>query len=88
MAASGRRRCPCNGVFLVREDVSAPEHMAEARDRPAIGIVKFDAPAIDLDAFITTLDGSRPRVAQNHVFLLLPEIVETTIEPFGDLEKP
>ncbi|PCD75715.1 ATP-binding protein [Pseudothioclava arenosa] len=76
-----------NGIFEVREDVTAPQDMAESPRRPSIGIVRVDAPRIVVDDFIQTVGNGQPRISQNHVALLIPNTVPTDRDSdgmFGD----
>ena len=83
IAASRKVIGPGNGLFDIHEDVTGPEHMPEALARPALGVVRIDAPRLELAAFIETVGQGRPRRSQNHVSLLVPRTVETDRDASG-----
>ena len=66
-----------NGIFEVREDVTVPQDMMDSPGRPSIGIIRVDSPRIIIDDFIQTVGNGQPRIAQNHVALLIPITVAT-----------
>lgn len=72
-----------NGIFEVREDVTTPQDMEESPRRPSIGIVRVDAPRVMVDDFIQTVGNGQPRIAQNHVALLIPNTVATDRDSDG-----
>lgn len=69
-----------NGVFEVREDVRAPADMADSPRRPSIGIIHVGVDRIRVADFIETVGPGAPRVAQNHVALLVPASVRTDLD--------
>jgi len=72
-----------NGIFEVREDVTAPQDMADAPRRPSIGIIRVDVTRIIIDDFIQTVGNGQPRISQNHVALLIPNTVATDRDSDG-----
>ncbi|MDV7143517.1 DUF499 domain-containing protein [Tropicimonas sp. TH_r6] len=72
-----------NGIFEVREDVTAPQDMAESPKRPSLGIVRVDAAKITIDDFIETVGVGQPRISQNHISLLIPNTVATDRDAEG-----
>ncbi len=63
--------------FHVSHDVSLPEHVPDGKNRPVLAVVSPFANPIEVEAFITTCGGNKPRIQQNLVFLLVPSTVET-----------
>jgi hypothetical protein len=76
-----------NGLFSVCEDVSSPGDIPDSPKKPSIGVIRVDAGRITLNEFIETLGSGRPRVAQNHVALLIPSTVVTDREEAGFLAE-
>lgn len=72
-----------NGIFEVREDVTAPHDMMDSPRRPSIGIIRVDAPRLVIDDFIQTVGNGQPRISQNHVALLIPNTVATDRDSDG-----
>ena len=66
-----------NRIFEVREDVTVPQDMKDSPRCPSIGIIRVDSPRITIDDFIETVGNGQPRIAQNHVALLIPITVAT-----------
>ncbi len=61
--------------FNIVPDVMAPEDIPDKKGRPSIAMVSLGAGNIDVEPFITTAGENRPRMEQNHVFLLVPDTV-------------
>jgi hypothetical protein len=85
LAATARKAVRAEaGMFEVAHDVSTPEHIADKTRRPVLALVALDADQIDAEACITTAGPNRPRVQQNFVFLLVPEIVRVKGETWSE----
>lgn len=63
------------GLFHVESDAYLPEHIADGRGRPVLGVVPLTAGVVDIEAMITTKGEQRPREQQNLVFILVPDTV-------------
>lgn len=72
------------GTFQVVADVNAPEHIPDQRDRPVLAIIDPLADHIDAEAMVTRAGDNRPRINQNHVFLLVPETVKLRTETWDE----
>ncbi len=67
--------------FHVEHDVSAPEHIPDDRTKPILALIALHAGTINVESFITTCGGNRPRERQNLVFLLVPRTVRVEASP-------
>lgn len=72
------------GTFHIEHDVSAPEHVPDNKNQPILAMITLDAREIDPEAFITTVGPNRPRIQQNHVFLLVPNTVHVKGEIWNE----
>lgn len=72
------------GSFQVVADVALPEHIPDQRDRLVLAIVDPLADRIDAEAMVTSAGDNRPRINQNHVFLLVPETVKLRTETWDE----
>ena len=61
--------------FHVEHDVSAPEHVLDKTNKPRLALIALGTDEIDVEKFVTTVGPNRPRLQQNLVFLLVPELV-------------
>jgi hypothetical protein len=64
-----------SGTFNVQHDVSFPEDLPDEKGRSILGIVSPIAKDVDVEAMVTTKGVNKPRLHQNLIFLLVPEIV-------------
>jgi len=72
------------GTFDVVHDVAAPEHVRDKSHQPILALVALDADHIDAAAMVTTTGPNRPRLHQNFVFLLVPELVHVEGEVWSE----
>ena len=63
------------GMFHIAYDVELPEDIPDNKGRPVLGIVSPTAEAIEMEEMIMTNGPNVPRVEQNAVFLLVPDMV-------------
>ncbi|WP_045216075.1 ATP-binding protein [Desulfonatronovibrio magnus] len=80
LAASARKVISSDiSKFNIVPDVSAPEDIPDKKGVPTIALISLDAGTIEVEPFITTAGQNRPRIEQNHIFLLVPDTV--TVSP-------
>jgi hypothetical protein len=72
------------GTFDVVHDVAAPEDVRDKTHQPILALVALDADHIDAEAMVTTVGPNRPRLHQNFVFLLVPELVHVEGEVWSE----
>lgn len=76
LAASARKVIsPDISKFNIVHDISAPEDIPDKKGIAAIALISLDSGPIDIEEYITTAGPNRPRIEQNHVFLLVPDTV-------------
>ncbi len=61
--------------FSVVTDVAEPQHIPDATNRPVLALLSPRLKTADPAVFITRRQHDQPRIQQNRVFLLVPEIV-------------
>lgn len=64
------------GMFHVEYDVMVPEDIPDSKGKPVLGIVSPTASIIEIEETIMTKGPNQPRVEQNAVFLLVPDMVD------------
>ncbi len=79
------------GGFEVVTDISLPEHLPDKKGKPVLGLISLQTPSIDITQFMTTVGPNLPRIEQNHVMMLVPEITEMmngrdSAKLFSDIE--
>lgn len=62
-------------TFRVVHDVLRPGDVPDDESQPVLSLLSLDAGEIKADDFVTFAGPNRPRKAQNHVFLLVPDTV-------------
>jgi hypothetical protein len=70
--------------YHVEHDVSAPEHVSDKANKPALALIALRTDEIDVEKFVTSVGPNRPRLQQNLVFLLVPETVHVKGEIWNE----